>query len=227
MQSNLAASFDALNVDLVACRKCPRLVAWREKVGAERVARFRDQAYWAKPAPNFGDPEARHLIVGLAPAAHGANRTGRMFTGDRSGDFLFAALYRAGLANQPDSAHAEDGLSLTEVMITAAVHCAPPDNKPAPDEIATCQPYLDLLIASREWASVLCLGGLAWKTAFDAFKRLDRAVGPRPQFSHASSSILSCGTRLVGCYHPSQQNTFTGRLTPEMMDAALRMFLST
>jgi len=224
MHSNLADSFDALNTELVACRRCPRLVAWREQVGIERRAAFRDQTYWSKPAPNFGDPLARRLIVGLAPAAHGANRTGRMFTGDRSGDFLFAALHRAGLANQPESVYAGDGLKLTGVMITAAVHCAPPDNKPTPEEFAACRPYLHRLIKTRDWDAVLCLGGLAWQSAFEAFKGLGRATGPRPAFGHGVVTELVCGTRLIGSYHPSQQNTFTGRLTENMLDEALRRF---
>ncbi|HLK16029.1 MAG TPA: uracil-DNA glycosylase [Fimbriimonadaceae bacterium] len=225
MQSNLAESYDALNEELVACRRCPRLVEWRERIGVERRAAFKAEPYWARPVPNFGDPLARRLIVGLAPAAHGANRTGRMFTGDRSGDFLFAALHRAGLANQPDSFNALDGLRLRGAIITASAHCAPPANKPTPDEFAACRPFLVRLIDSREWTAVLCLGGLAWQSAFDTFKALGRATGSRPTFGHGAAVRLSCGTRLLGSYHPSQQNTFTGRLTPAMLDEVLGSFL--
>lgn len=198
---------------ITACRRCRRLVAWREEVGRVKRAAFRDETYWARPAPDFGDPDADLLIVGLAPAAHGANRTGRMFTGDRSGSFLFAALHRAGLANQPTGERADDGLRLNGVLITAAVHCAPPENKPLPMEIANCRPYLLEILASREWRGVLCLGGLAWT-------QVGRALGMRAPFGHGVVATIE-GHRLVGCYHPSQQNTFTGRLTPSMMDAAI------
>ena len=225
MQSNLAGSFDALNTELVACRHCPRLVAWREKVGIDRRAAFQDHTYWAKPAPNFGDPLARRLIVGLAPAAHGANRTGRMFTGDRSGDFLFAALHRAGLANQPHSVDSDDGLTLSGVIITAAVHCAPPDNKPTPEEFAACRRYLHRLIETRDWDAVLCLGGLAWHSTFEAFKTIGHTSGSRPAFGHGTVAKLPSGTSLFGSYHPSQQNTFTGRLTPAMLDQVLGSFM--
>ncbi|MHB8635822.1 MAG: uracil-DNA glycosylase [Fimbriimonadaceae bacterium] len=224
MQSNLADSFDALNEELVACRHCPRLVAWRERTALEPRAAFRHERYWARPAPNFGDPSARRLIVGLAPAAHGANRTGRMFTGDRSGDFLFAALHRAGLANQAASVNQDDGLALSGVIVTAAVHCAPPANKPTPAEFATCGVFLRRLLASRDWDAVLCLGQLAWHAAFDTFKLLDQASGARPAFGHGVQVRLGGGTMLLGSYHPSQQNTFTGRLTAVMMDRVLAQF---
>lgn len=225
MDSNLAEQYDALNDDLVACRRCPRLVAWREKVALQPRAAFRSQTYWAKPAPNFGDHEADRLIIGLAPAAHGANRTGRMFTGDRSGDFLYAALHRAGVANQASSVHRGDGLRLAGVLITAAVHCAPPDNKPTPAEFEACRSFLDRCLESRDWRAIMCLGTLAWNAAFDGLKRLGKASGPRPRFSHGAVTFVSSGTRLVGSYHPSQQNTFTGRLTPAMLDSAVAAFL--
>lgn len=224
MKSNLANIFDELNEELVACRQCPRLVEWRELVARDRKASYRDDEYWGRPAPNFGDPEATRLIVGLAPAAHGANRTGRMFTGDRSGDFLYAALHRVGIANQPTSTTVDDGLQLNGVIITAAVHCAPPANKPTPSEIASCNSYLDRLITSRRWDAILCLGGLAWNATYDALRRLYGDIGPRPKFGHGASATLRDGTELIGSYHPSQQNTFTGRLTEPMLDDVLRKF---
>jgi uracil-DNA glycosylase family 4 len=207
------------------CRRCPRLVAWREQVARERRAAFAGESYWGRPLPGFGDPAARVLVFGLAPAAHGANRTGRMFTGDRSGDFLFAALARAGLANQATSTAREDGLELYDVWITAAVRCAPPANRPTPAERERCLPWsvreLALLSGVRV---VLCLGGFAW----DAALRLLRAAGddgaapirPKPRFGHGAE-LAGEPYSLLGCYHPSQQNTFTGRLTEPMIDAVL------
>jgi uracil-DNA glycosylase len=206
---------------VVRCRRCPRLVDWRERVAREKRAAFRDEEYWGRPVPGFGDPEARVLVFGLAPAAHGGNRTGRVFTGDRSGDWLFAAMHRAGLANQPTSTHRDDGLVLIDAWIAAAVRCAPPANRPTPAERDTCLPWsvreLQLLPRIR---LIVCLGGFAW----DAALRLRAAAGlenprPRPRFGH--DVLFDSGDRLplLGCFHPSQQNTFTGRLTEGMMEA--------
>jgi uracil-DNA glycosylase family 4 len=208
--------------EVAGCRRCPRLVAWRERVASERRAAFSDQDYWGRPLPGFGDPAARLLILGLAPAAHGANRTGRIFTGDRSGDWLFAALWRVGMANQPHSVSREDGLRLTGCWITAAVRCAPPANRPTPEERDNCLPWSlreqDLLPEVR---AILCLGAFAW----DAALRLRAALGvpvarPRPRFGHGAE-LLDGRWSLIGCYHPSQQNTFTGKLTESMTDAVL------
>ncbi len=220
--------FDALNLQIVACERCPRLRAWCNQVALEKRKSFMDWSYWGKPVPNFGDPNATGLIVGLAPAAHGANRTGRMFTGDRSGDWLFRALHRAGLANQPTAESGEDGLQLNRIMITATCHCAPPDNKPTKDEIENCRDWLSSTFALREWKVVLCLGGIAWE-------QVHRHLGvrPIPKFGHGAQSVLSptsppqsAGKNLIvlGCYHPSQQNTFTGRLTEEMLDEVVGRF---
>jgi uracil-DNA glycosylase family 4 len=216
-----ASALAALEADVVECRRCPRLVAWREEVARERRASFAHEEYWGRPVPGFGDPEARVLVFGLAPAAHGGNRTGRVFTGDRSGDWLFAAMHRAGLANQPTSTHRDDGLELIDAWIAAAVRCAPPANRPTPAERDTCLPWsvreLELLPRIR---LVVCLGGFAW----DAALRLRAAAGlenprPRPRFGH--DVLFDPGDRLplLGCFHPSQQNTFTGRLTEGMMEA--------
>jgi uracil-DNA glycosylase family 4 len=199
-------------------------VEWRETVGAVKRRAFRDEDYWARPIPGFGDPAARLLILGLAPAAHGGNRTGRVFTGDRSGDWLFAALYRAGFANQPTSEHREDGLALQDVYITAAVKCAPPDNRPLPEERDRCQPFLvEEFNQLPRLRAVLCLGGFAWEQAL----RLFDAVGfdvPRPRPSHGHGATADVGPlRLIGSYHPSQQNTFTGRLTEAMLDDVMRL----
>ncbi|RYG23991.1 uracil-DNA glycosylase [bacterium] len=209
----------ALNAELIECRLCPRLVEWREGIAREKRAAFRDQTYWGRPVPYFGDHDAARLIVGLAPAAHGANRTGRMFTGDRSGDFLFAALHRAGVASQPQSDHPEDGLFLKGALIAGTAHCAPPANKPTPDEVGNCSRYLTRLLATREWRSILCLGGIAW----DHVHRLLKA--PKMPFAHGAIHRLET-TTLVATYHPSQQNTFTGRLTPAMIDAAIQTWLN-
>jgi uracil-DNA glycosylase family 4 len=199
------------------CRACPRLVEWRERTAAEKVARYRDQEYWARPVPGFGDPGAHLLIVGLAPAAHGGNRTGRVFTGDRSGDFLFASLHRCGYANQPTSEARDDGLRLTGAWITAPVKCAPPANKPTPDERDRCtsrwfDPELALLSGV---GVVVALGKFGWDAACAALGN----PRPRPMFGHGAEAVLPNGMTLLGSYHVSQQNTFTGVLTPEMLDA--------
>jgi len=215
----------ALAGELAACRRCPRLVAWREQVARERRAAFAEQRYWGAPLPGFGDPAARLLLLGLAPAAHGANRTGRMFTGDRSGDFLFAALWRGGFANQPRSRSRDDGLELSDVWITAAVRCAPPANRPTPAERDACAPWsvreLGLLANTRV---IVCLGAFAWDAALRLIA-MRAAPGysprrPRPRFGHGAEVELAQYT-LIGCFHPSQQNTFTGKLTESMIDSVL------
>jgi uracil-DNA glycosylase family 4 len=210
----------ALSAEIVECRRCPRLVQWREKVAREKRAAFADQTYWGRPITGFGDPDARIVVLGLAPAAHGGNRTGRVFTGDRSGDWLFAALHRCGLANQPQSIDRDDGLELHGAYVTAAVRCAPPDNKPLPIERDTCQPYLERELPLLDAARVIvCLGGFAWESALRVRNALGDPVGrPKPRFGHGAELP---GERwpLIGCYHVSQQNTFTGRLTEPMLDA--------
>jgi uracil-DNA glycosylase family 4 len=205
----------ALEAEVVACRRCPRLVEWRERVAREKRTAFAGEEYWGRPVPGFGDPAARVYVLGLAPAAHGGNRTGRVFTGDRSGDWLFAALHRAGLANQPTSVHRDDGLRLQRCWIGAAVRCAPPANRPTPQERDNCLPYaareLELLAEVRV---IVCLGAFAW----DAALRVTDAPRPWPRFGHGPEARV--GERvLLGCFHPSQQNTFTGKLTEPMLDA--------
>jgi uracil-DNA glycosylase family 4 len=209
----------ALEAEVTTCRRCPRLVEWREEVARVKRASFAHEEYWGRPIPGFGDPSARLVLFGLAPAAHGANRTGRIFTGDRSGDFLFAALYRAGLANQPVARHRGDGLRLTGAWITAAVRCAPPANRPTPAERDTCigawaRPELALL---PNVSVLLCLGAFAWDAAL---RLLDTPPRPKPRFTHGAEYAAGPWT-MVGCFHPSQQNTFTGVLTPEMLDDVL------
>ncbi|MFN8175024.1 MAG: uracil-DNA glycosylase [Solirubrobacteraceae bacterium] len=217
--SDDAAAWAALERDVVGCRRCPRLVAWREAAAAAPRAAFAGEEYWARPSPGFGDPAARILLLGLAPAAHGANRTGRIFTGDRSGDFLWAALHRAGLASQPTSRSLDDGLELRDCYVTAAVRCAPPGNRPTPGERDACAPYLlTELELLRDLRVVVCLGGFAWTVALRALAARGAAVSrPRPRFGHGAKVTVD-GLTLVGCYHPSQQNTFTGRLTEAMID---------
>jgi uracil-DNA glycosylase family 4 len=208
----------ALEAEVVACRRCPRLVAWRERVAREKRAAFAGEDYWGRPVPGFGDPAARVYVLGLAPAAHGGNRTGRVFTGDRSGDWLFAGLHRAGFANQPTSTHPGDGLRLHGCWIGAAVRCAPPANRPTPAERDNCLPYaareLELLGGVRV---LVCLGAFAWGAALRLTGPWPR---PRPRFGHGVEAPAGNLT-LLGCFHPSQQNTFTGRLTMEMLDAIL------
>jgi uracil-DNA glycosylase family 4 len=227
-----AAALAHLQDEVVACRRCPRLVAWREQVARERRAAFASERYWGRPVPGFGDPAARVVVLGLAPAAHGGNRTGRVFTGDRSGDFLFSALHRAGFASSPVSRGMGDGLVLHDLWITAAVRCAPPANRPTPAERDTCLPWTVRELALLEQARVvLCLGAFAW----DAALRLRQmrthppapALRPRPRFGHGAEWRDPHGARagwpgvLLGCFHPSQQNTFTGKLTAPMIDAVL------
>ena len=201
----------------MTCRACPRLVAWRERVAVEKRAAFRDEAYWGRPVPAFGDPSARVVIVGLAPAAHGANRTGRMFTGDRSGDFLYAALHRTGFANQPTSAHRDDGLTLTGAWITAPVRCAPPGNQPTPAERDACRPYLERELALLDARAFVPLGAFAYQALCSIL-----GVRPRPPFAHGVEVPVVGDRWIVGSYHVSQQNTFTGKLTEPMLDAVLR-----
>ncbi len=211
-----------LQHEVASCRKCPRLVAWREEVARTKVARFADEEYWGRPVPGFGDPDATVVLVGLAPAAHGGNRTGRIFTGDRSGDFLFASLYRTGFANQPTSAHPDDGLRLEGMYVSATVRCAPPANKPTPEERDTCLPYLvrelELLMLAHV---VVALGAFAWEGVLRALAALGYVTRPKPKFGHLAENSVGPYT-LLGSFHPSQQNTFTGKLTPEMLDAVFR-----
>ncbi len=203
---------------LTACRRCPRLVDWREQIAEEKRAAYADQDYWGKPVPGFGDPGARLLVVGLAPGAHGANRTGRMFTGDRSGDWLFRALHRAGFASQPRSTAADDDLRLLDCYITAAVHCVPPANKPSADEQRECGAWLREEIAALTGIEVVvALGGLAFGRVLREELGWGR-VEPRPRFGHGVEAAFSDGPLLIASYHPSQQNTFTGRLTEPMLD---------
>ena len=224
-----ATSLAHLDAQISVCRACPRLIAWREDVAAKKRASFADQPYWGRPSPGFGDPSARVLVVGLAPAANGANRTGRMFTGDRSGDWLYAAFHRAGYANQPTSQDAGDGLELTDLRIVASVRCAPPDNKPTTQEKRTCAPWLDrdLQFAEPHLHSILALGSIGWDSAIAAARRLGWEVPrPKPKFGHGAIALLrneTRGVRLVGSYHVSQQNTFTGKLTEQMLDTAIAL----
>jgi uracil-DNA glycosylase len=225
VQSQNVEPLGDLAARISRCRRCPRLVAWREQVARERRAAFAQQTYWGRPVAGFGDPSARILLLGLAPAAHGANRTGRVFTGDRSGDFLFAALWRAGLANQPLSNDRDDGLMLSDAWITAAVRCAPPANRPTPAERDSCLPWsvaeLELLSEVRV---AVCLGAFAWDSALRLIA-LRAGPGaamprPRPRFGHGAE-LPGQPLSLIGCFHPSQQNTFTGKLTEPMIDAVL------
>ncbi len=208
-------SLGRLSKEICECRQCPRLVQWREDVAVEKRAAYRDHTYWGRPVPGFGDLKARILVLGLAPAAHGANRTGRVFTGDRSGDWLFRSMHHAGLANQPESVARDDGLALTDAWVSAAVRCAPPANKPLPAERDACRPFLQ-----REWGMlkrlkvVVCLGGFAHEAACS-----ELGLRPRPKFGHLAEATAPNGLVLLGSFHPSQQNTFTGRLTEPMLNA--------
>lgn len=209
------SAWDDLERDIVECRACPRLVAWRELVATEKRAAFRDEEYWGRPVPGFGDHRARILIVGLAPAAHGANRTGRMFTGDRSGEWLFRALWRAGLANRPESTRRDDGFRLIDAYVTAPVRCAPPGNKPTPDERDTCRPFLDRELALLDQVRVVVPLGLFGYNAVCH----QLGIRPRPRFGHGAEVAAPNGMTVVCSYHVSQQNTFTGKLTEPMLDA--------
>ena len=220
-----AADLGALDDAVSRCRACPRLVAWREKVATTRRAAFLTQEYWGRPVPGFGPADAAIAILGLAPAAHGGNRTGRVFTGDRSGDVLYAALHRAGLANQPTSESADDGLALLNTRIFAAVRCAPPENKPTPDERDTCAPWLrrEVELIRPTLRVVVALGAFAWAAWWPVLRVVYQvsAPVPRPVFTHGARVDLPDAPSLLGCYHVSQQNTFTGRLTPAMLDEVL------
>ena len=213
----MSAAHAALAAEIADCRRCPRLVEWRERVAREKRASFAHEEYWGRPIPGFGDLGARLLVLGLAPAAHGANRTGRVFTGDRSGDFLFAALHRAGYANQPEAVALGDGLELRGAFVAAAVRCAPPANKPLPAERDNCLPYAAEELRLIRPRVVVCLGKFAWDAAC-----LLHSVRPRPAFGHLAEFRLPGGPVLLGSFHPSQQNTFTGKLTEPMLDAVFK-----
>ena len=214
-----ARELERIAAEVVGCRSCPRLVEWRERVARDKTGRFADQTYWGRPVPGFGDPAAGILVVGLAPAAHGGNRTGRIFTGDRSGDFLFGSLHRVGLSNQPTSVSRDDGLRLIRAYLSAVNRCAPPGNKPTPAERDTCLPFLAREIAALEPLRVLvALGAFAWDGALRALSAIGHPTRPRPRFGHAAEASVGPFV-LLGSFHPSQQNTFTGKLTPQMLDA--------
>ncbi len=214
-------AIDRIGAEIVACRRCPRLVEWRERVARERVARFAGEEYWGRPVPGFGDPGARVLLVGLAPAAHGGNRTGRIFTGDRSGDFLYAAIHRAGFANRPTSTSRDDGLRLFGAYLAAVNRCAPPGNRPTPGERDNCLPYLAREIpALPDLRVIVALGAFAWDGSLRALGALGHVARPKPRFGHGAEAEVG-PYLLLGCFHPSQQNTFTGKLTPAMLDAIM------
>ena len=216
-----APDLDTLDEEITRCRACPRLVAWREQVAVSKRAAYRNQTYWGRPVPGFGPPDAALAIIGLAPAAHGGNRTGRIFTGDRSGDVLYAALHALGLADRPVATHRDDGLTLYRTRITAPVRCAPPANKPTPAERDTCRPWLirELQLLRPTLRAVVVLGAFGWQALLPALSAAGWTVPtPRPRFGHGTEIALD-GLHLLGCYHVSQQNTFTGRLTEPMLDA--------
>jgi uracil-DNA glycosylase family 4 len=207
--------------EVIRCRACPRLVEWRERVAEDKVARFADQTYWGRPVPGFGDPAARILILGLAPAAHGGNRTGRIFTGDRSGDFLYGSLHRCGLASQPTSVSRDDGLRLYGAYLSAVNRCAPPGNRPTPQERDRCLPFLEREIEALEaLRAIVALGAFAWDGALRALASLGHGARPKPRFGHAAEASVGPYV-MIGAFHPSQQNTFTGKLTPPMLDAVV------
>ena len=210
----MSTQLEELNQEIIACRKCPRLVEWREEVARVKRRAYRDQEYWGKPVPGFGDPKARVLVVGLAPGAHGSNRTGRVFTGDASGGFLFPALYRAGFANQATTESREDGLILKDLYIAAVAHCAPPANKPAPAELDNCQPYLERTLQVLQPKVIVCLG----RIAFERILRMFSIRNPAWKFGHGALYRMDNGTWILCSYHPSQQNTLTGKLTVKMFD---------
>lgn len=218
-------SLKKLNADIASCTRCWRLITHCQKIAAEKRAAYRDDDYWGKPVPNFGDAPAKILIVGLAPGAHGANRTGRMFTGDRSGDWLYRALYKAKLANQPISVDRFDGTELIDCAITAVCCCAPPDNKPTTEEVKTCSSFLNRTIEIYQPRVFLALGGLAWRATLKHAIEREWVIkpSPRPKFGHGEKVKMTQGRWLVGSYHPSQQNTFTGRLTEKMLDDVMKM----
>lgn len=222
-RQHLSRQWQQLHQEVVSCQRCDRLIKHCRKVALEKRAAYRDHEYWGKPVPNFGAP-SKILVVGLAPGAHGANRTGRMFTGDRSGDWLYRAMYNNGLANQPESTGRDDGLKLTGCAVTNVCSCAPPDNKPATEEIANCQPFFQRTIELCQPKVFVALGGLAWRAvvryAVEQGELIDPS--PRPKFGHGAKAELTDGRWLLGCYHPSQQNTFTGRLTEPMIDAVFK-----
>lgn len=213
----------ARSASITACARCPRLRRHCREVARTRRRAYRDETYWGRPVPSFGDPDARVLVVGLAPAAHGANRTGRMFTGDRSGEWLYRALHDAGFSNQPESTHARDGLRLDGVLISAVVHCAPPDNKPTPSEIENCRPWLQReLLGLKRLTVVIALGQIAWTALWKELVRIHGLRGPRPRFGHGVEFQVPGGPLVLLSYHPSQQNTFTGRLTRKMFDSVFQ-----
>ncbi|WP_298866610.1 uracil-DNA glycosylase [uncultured Gimesia sp.] len=222
----IESNWDELNQLIVGCQKCERLLNHCQKIAEQKRKSFQDWEYWGKPVPNFGDPQAELLIVGLAPAAHGANRTGRMFTGDRSGDWLYRALHKAGFANQPKAENCSDGLQLRNCAITAACHCAPPANKPSREEIENCHDWLEQTVELLPVKVFLALGQIGWKSVIDFKKRQGELVSKRPPFVHGATFQFPNGHWLVGSYHPSQQNTFTGRLTEPMFDSVFELVKS-
>lgn len=219
----MSRALERIAAEIVRCRRCPRLVRWREEVARTKRRAYLAEAYWGRPVPGFGDPRARIVLLGLAPGAHGANRTGRMFTGDGSGDFLYASLHRAGLASRPASVSRDDGLVLRGAFVTAACRCVPPENRPEPAELARCAPFLDAELAALGRVSVVvALGAIAWRAALGSLARAGHAVPrPAPRFAHGAVLAVEGAPALVASYHPSRQNTNTGRLTPDMLDAVL------
>lgn len=220
----MASGIVSLQSEIIACTRCPRLVQWREEIASTKVPRFREWDYWGRPVPGFGDPNARLLLIGLAPAAHGGNRTGRMFTGDRSGDWLYRALHKFGFANQPTSISSDDGLRLTDCYITASARCAPPGNKPTPQELLNCRPFLFREIAYlKRLRVIIALGKVGFDSAINVYRELGlSSFALRPHFAHGRVYELNNTLKLIASFHPSQQNTFTGRLTEKMFDAVFK-----